>query len=59
MNEKEKMLLGKWYDATDQELVKQTKWAFTKFYIRQNMYMPIVDMLKKSNINRVWNSNLF
>lgn len=23
MNEKEKMLLGKWYDATDQELVKQ------------------------------------
>lgn len=23
MNEREKMLLGKWYDATDQELVKQ------------------------------------
>lgn len=47
------------YSGKDQELVKQTKWAFTKFYIRQNMYMPIVDMLKKSNINRVWNSNLF
>lgn len=47
------------YSATDQELVKQTKWAFTRYYIRQNMYMPIVDMLKKSNFNRIWNSNIF
>lgn len=47
------------YYDTDKQLVKTTKWVFTNYYIRHNMYLPIVDALQKSSFNRVWNSNIF
>lgn len=47
------------YSADDSEIVKTTKWAFTNYYIRNNLYLPIIDVLKKSSFNRVWNSNIF
>ena len=47
------------YKSTGEEIVRTSKWAFNKYYLRNNIYLPVPDLLQKSSFNNILNSKIF